>query len=57
MKSIERVAELKDVSLDQILLWVRTGKIITGRLARKIDYHNKKSLKELIENGNRKFRE
>lgn len=56
MKSIDRYAEFKDYSLDQILLLIQKGSIIAGRMARKVNYQNKKSIKELIENGNRKLK-
>ena len=57
MKSIDRYAEFKDYSLDQILLLIQKGSIIAGRMARKVNYQNKKSIKELIENGNRKLKQ
>lgn len=56
MKCIDRYKELKDYSLDQILFLIKNGKLIAGRLARKINYKNKKSIKELIEDGNRKLK-
>ena len=43
MKSIDRYAEFKDYSLDQILLLIQKGSIIAGRMARKVNYQIKVS--------------
>lgn len=56
MKCLDRYKMYKDWSLDQILSAIRSGKIPAGRLAEKVKHEKNKSLKEILENGNRKFK-
>lgn len=55
MKPIERFEELKENSLDQILLWIQTGQLKSGSKAIKVKNKNL-TLKELIESANRESR-
>lgn len=53
MKPIERFEELNGNSLDQIILWIRSGQIKSGSKAIKVKNKNI-TLKELIESANTK---
>lgn len=55
MKCLDRFKLYKEWSLDQVLSAIRSGKIIAGRLAPKVKHSKHKSLKEIMEDGNRKL--
>lgn len=57
MKCLDRFKMYKEWSLDQVLSAIRSGKIIAGRLAPKVKHEKNKSLKEILEDGNRKFKQ
>lgn len=53
MKAIERYEQFKDNSFDQVLLYIKTGKIKCGRYANLFKIQKNKIIKEkeLFKNG------
>ena len=53
MKALDRYEELINTPLDQVIMYIKNGKIAAGRYSNITKSKELKSLKELIENVTR----